>query len=144
MKNENYYHLNHCRYKIQYHFILSTKYRRKILNGEIKNVIINSFKLAETKSNNQWKIIICEVDKDKSDHVHLLIETKPTISPYEIIHKLKQISTYYIYHTSDLLFQKMKKIYWKKQHILWTRGYFCTSIGNVSDKILKQYIENQG
>jgi len=32
-----------------------------------------------------------------------------------------------------------------KDHIqFWTDGYFACSVGNVSEEILKQYIENQG
>ena len=31
-----------------------------------------------------------------------------------------------------------------KEHTFWTDGYFVCSVGNVSEKILKEYIENQG
>ena len=37
----------------------------------------------------------------------------------------------------------LSKFYWK-QHHLWTRGYFCTTIGEVSEERIKHYIENQG
>ena len=32
----------------------------------------------------------------------------------------------------------------RKEHTFWTDGYFVCSIGNVSEKMLKAYIENQG
>jgi len=38
----------------------------------------------------------------------------------------------------------LKKYYWKGKHILWTHGYFCSTIGDVSEQTLKKYIENQG
>ena len=31
-----------------------------------------------------------------------------------------------------------------KEHTLWTDGYFACSVGNVSEEMLKRYIENQG
>ena len=35
------------------------------------------------------------------------------------------------------------KHFWK-EHTFWTDGYFACSVGNVSEEILKRYIENQG
>jgi hypothetical protein len=32
----------------------------------------------------------------------------------------------------------------KNQYELWTRGYFCSTIGEVSQKTLEHYIENRG
>ena len=29
-------------------------------------------------------------------------------------------------------------------HLFWTDGYFACSVGNVSEEMLKRYIENQG
>ena len=37
----------------------------------------------------------------------------------------------------------LKQFYWKKQ-VLWTGGYFCSTIGEVSEKTLIHYIETQG
>ena len=31
-----------------------------------------------------------------------------------------------------------------KEHTFWTDGYFACSVGDVSEEMLKQYIENQG
>lgn len=37
----------------------------------------------------------------------------------------------------------MKRIYWH-ENTLWTDGYFCSTIGEVSSETLKHYIQNQG
>jgi len=37
----------------------------------------------------------------------------------------------------------LRKHFWK-EHTFWTDGYFACSIGNVSEEMLKKYIENQG
>ena len=31
-----------------------------------------------------------------------------------------------------------------KEKTFWTDGYFASTIGNVSEKTIKEYIENQG
>jgi putative transposase len=38
-------------------------------------------------------------------------------------------------------FPELKKRYWD-QH-LWGRGYFCTTVGPVTEEMIKSYIENQ-
>lgn len=140
MKNAKYNSLNHAKFIIKYHFIFSTKYRKKILNPLIDDLKL-SFIRAENLSNNKWKIEIVEVDKDKSDHVHFLVSAVPQIAPVEIVHALKQISTYDLWHSK--WFNYLRKFYWKAHH-LWTRGYFCSTIGDVSSKTIINYIEKQG
>jgi putative transposase len=39
-------------------------------------------------------------------------------------------------------FGEIRRKFWG-QH-LWARGYFAASTGNVTDEIIKQYIESQG
>jgi putative transposase len=38
-------------------------------------------------------------------------------------------------------FPELKKRYWG-QH-LWSAGYFCRTVGAVTDDMVKEYIENQ-
>jgi putative transposase len=38
-------------------------------------------------------------------------------------------------------FQELRKRYWG-QH-LWASGYFCRTVGAVTDDMIKAYIENQ-
>lgn len=140
MKISKYNSLNHAKFILKYHLIFSTKYRRRLL-FPIINDLKTSFQRAETLSNKKWKIEIVEIDKNKADHIHFLVSAVPQISPFEIVHSLKQISTYDIWHSK--WFNYLRKYYWK-QHHLWTRGYFCSTIGDVSTKIIMDYIEKQG
>ena len=136
---DDYEHLNHEKFKIRYHIIFSTKYRKKLL-GKISEDIKSYMKLAESMQN-KWKIEIMEIDCFKCDHIHFLIRATPTCTISNVIHKLKQVSTYYVWKNH---FNYMSKWYWSGKHHLWTRGYFCTSIGDVNEKTLKHYIESQG
>lgn len=84
-----------------------------------------------------FEILEMEVDKD---HIHLMVSSVPKISPLQIVRVLKQQSAIKIWEDYSNI---MKKIYWH-EHTLWTDGYFCSTIGEVSSKTLKHYIQNQG
>lgn len=117
--------LNPCKFLIQYHFIFVCKYRRKVLNP-IRKSILNEMTNISLKYD--FRIHTQEVDQD---HIHLLIETIPRISPSQICRVLKQESTINLWklHSSYL-----SNFYWKEK-TLWSDGWFCSTIGNVSQNI---------
>lgn len=125
---------NYEKFAIKYLFIFSTKYRRKCLEP-IRDYILYFMKLTENKD---FTILIQEIDKD---HIHLLVSASPRITPYEIVSRLKQKSVFYIWKVCP---DYLKRYYWYRKHILWTRGYFCSTIGEVSEEAIRYYIENQG
>lgn len=135
----SYEHYNHAKFKIRYHLIFSTKYRKQCLKEIIEDVK-QSFKRAESMQR-KWSIETMEIDKEKCDHVHILIKATPSCKVDEIIHKLKQVSTYDIWKEHS---QYMLKFYWSGKHYLWTKGYFCSSLGDISEETAKTYIKNQG
>lgn len=125
----------HAKTRLRYHLIFSTKFRRKCLNP-IHNSVIEAFRYVETKSN--FSILTIELDKD---HIHLLVESKPKYSIEQVVSRLKQITTNYLWKRhGDFL----SKYYWKQRNILWTRGYFCATVGYASEETIRKYIENQG
>ena len=136
---KRYTSLSHEKFKLRYHIIFSTKYRRKCL-GMISEDLKLSMKRAESLQN-KWSIETMEIDKIKCDHIHFLIKATPICNIKDIIHKLKQISTYDMWQKYN---SWLTKFYWNGKHYLWTRGYFVSTIGDVSEKSLKQYIEKQG
>lgn len=124
----------HAKTNLKYHFIFSTRYRRKCLT-DIRDKVIDAFKYAESKSD--FNILKMELDKD---HIHFLMEFKPSLSIESVVNRMKSISTNYLYNHCEY---HLRKFYWKENQ-LWTRGYFCSTIGEVSEKTLCHYIENQG
>ena len=119
---------------MRYHIIFSTKYRKKCLN-QIHDSVIEAFKKSEI--NSHYKILAMELDKD---HIHLLITFKPFLSISQVVRRLKQLTTKYIWGQNENF---LRKFYYKNK-ILWTHGYFCSTIGEVSETTIKKYIENQG
>lgn len=129
---------NHSKFSIKYHIILSVKYHKRILNFIIDD-LKKSFKRASL--NQKWKIIIIETDTNKDHHIHLLIKSSPMISPNQIVSRLKQFSTYDQWKNNYI---QMSSWFWNGEHHLWTRGYFCSTIGEVSEQKIKEYTEKQG
>ena len=71
------------------------------------------------------------------NHVHLLVSCPPTLAPAKIVQYLKGRSSKILQEEFNVL----KKRYWG-QH-LWSPGYFCRSVGTVTQEIIKAYIEDQ-
>lgn len=134
-KNKEYETFNHAKTRLRYHIIFSTKYRRKCLT-DIRDIILESFKYAESISH--FKILTMEIDKD---HIHFLVIIPPKYSIEQTVKRMKQVSTNYVYKKVP---EYIKQYYWKNKKVLWTHGYFCSTIGEVSEKNIKEYIENQG
>lgn len=132
-------HFNREKFKMRYHIIFSTKYRKKLL-GPISEDIKSYVKRAEAMQSD-WSVEIMEIDPKLCDHIHILLRGTPKTQISKVVQKLKQISTYDVWQNHN---QYMSKWYWSGKHHLWTKGYFCTTIGEVSEKTLKAYIENQG
>ena len=127
---------NRRKYSLKVHIVLVTKYRKQLLsfpniNNDIKTKLIEICKL------NNYKIIAIETDLD---HVHLLISYDTTVTVSDIVKRLKQETTYYIWQKH---YKFLIKKYWKKK-IFWSDGYFACSIGEASSATIQKYIENQG
>ena len=132
--NPNYKSKNHSKYLLTYHFIFVCKYRQKLLlkyGDYIKQIMFDISK--------KYDFVIKEMEVDK-DHIHLMIESEPKVSPLMIVRVLKQQSTKRIWGDYN---SQMKKYFWH-ENTFWTDGYFVSTIGEVSSKTLKNYIENQG
>ena len=71
-----------------------------------------------------------------ADHIHLLLSIDPSISVSTLIKFLKGKSS----HLLQTRFETLRKRYWG-QH-LWARGYFAVSVGNVTDEIIRNYLEH--
>lgn len=124
----------HAKFRLYYHIIFSTKYRKKLLS-KIESDIISYMKEAETED---FQIMHIKADKD---HIHLLVWSKPNITISDIVHKLKQKSTYLCWKNHH---DYMIGWYWSGKHNLWTRGYFVSTVGEISKDKVISYIENQG
>lgn len=117
-------------YKNQFHVIWTVKYRKQLLTGEVEK---------------RLKEIIYEVCDEKDvelkaielmpDHVHVFIDVDPRQPLHLLIKAFKG-------RTSNKL-RKEFKILTTRVPSLWTRSYFCCTVGHISEETIQKYIEEQ-
>jgi len=121
---------SHTVYDIQYHFVWVTKYRYQVLSGEVAERARELIR--QTCMSRDIKILKGHVSKD---HIHILVSCPPALSPAKIMQYLKGRSSRMLQDE----FPHLKKRYWG-QH-LWARGYFCATVGVVTDEQIREYID---
>jgi putative transposase len=123
----------HAVYDLKYHLVWITKYRKPILCGEI------AVRLRELIRQTCATLdVYIEKGHIATDHLHLLVSVPPHVSVSDLMQRLKGRSSRRMLQE----FGELRRQFWGKH--LWARGYFAASSGNVTDEIIKQYIESQG
>jgi putative transposase len=69
------------------------------------------------------------------DHVHMFVSTDPTKAPQRLANQFKR-------YTSRVLRQEFPHLK-SRLPSLWSRSYFVSSTGRVSEETVKRYIEAQ-
>lgn len=128
--NDKYKHKEGIVYLNQYHIIFCPKYRRKVLVDDIERDLREIFNEVALEKDVEIKAL-----EIMADHVHMFISFDPRQPLHELIKSFKGRS-------SKLLRDKYPKL---KSRIpsLWTRSYFCCTIGHISEETIQHYIENQ-
>jgi len=121
---------SHTVYNIEYHLVWVTKYRYQILIGEVQLRVREIIR--QICQQHDLTILKGPVSKD---HLHLLVSAPPHHAVSYLVQKLKGRSSRMLQQE----FPHLRKRYWG-QHI-WARGYFCATVGQVTDEMIKQYIE---
>lgn len=127
-KDLEYRHESNAVSPINMHFVFIPK-RRPVLVGKISERLQEI--IFEVVTENRWKIIALEI---MPDHVHLLLNLKPTDSASFVMQRVKgRASSYLRKELPELL----------KLPTLWTPSYFVGSVGNVSTETVRKYMEGQ-
>ena len=121
----------HSVYDLKYHLVWVTKYRKPVLRGEIA-VRVREL-IRQTCATMDVYILSGHVS---SDHIHLLVSVPPQVAVRVLVQRLKGRSSRRLQEE----FGELKRQYWGRH--MWARGYFAVSTGNVTDEIIKQYIES--
>ena len=123
----------HSVYDLKYHLVWSTKYRKPVLRGEIATRLRELVR--QTCAALDVYILSGHV---AVDHVHLLVSVPPKLSVSDLMQRIKGRSSRRLLEE----FGELNRRFWGRH--MWARGYFAVSSGNVTDEIIKQYIESQG
>ena len=125
--------LNHSTYKLQYHIVWGTKYRRKWLKPYVKAALKKSLYATCKK----YPTLFIQAVNTDEDHVHIQMEIPPNIAISDAVQKLKSLSSFAIRKE----FKFIREMYLEKDGI-WSVGYFVSSIG-LNEGQIKKYIEWQ-
>ncbi|MBD8499652.1 IS200/IS605 family transposase [Paenibacillus arenosi] len=115
---------------LNYHFVFCPRYRRKIF---LKSEVEQRFKeiVKDVCSELSIEIVALECDKD---HTHMFLNALPSLSPADIMAKVKGVTS-----------KQLREEFPHLRHLpsLWTRSYFVSTAGNVSNETVKRYVEQQ-
>lgn len=117
-------------FSLKYHLVWCPKYRKPVLGGAVAVRLADLLKIKAIEIG----ATIHEMEI-MPDHVHLFVESDPTRS---VAHIAAQFKGY----TSHTLRQEFP---WLRSRLptLWSRSYYCGTVGHVSEATVRKYIETQ-
>ena len=120
-----------CVYNIGYHLIWCPKYRRPVLSMDGVSERLREL-LHEVAESHGWEIATLEI---MPDHVHLFVKVSPVDAPHYVVQQFKGL-------TSRILREEFPELATRLPS-LWTRSYYCESVGHISEKTVKKYLRDQ-
>ena len=118
----------HSVYRTEYHVVWIPKYRRRILNPGMKEYLVRLWpKILE-----QIPGVEIVEQNIQVDHIHTIMIIPPEYAVSEVIGRIKGKSASRLRKR----FEWLKKVYWK-ENIVWSPGYFVSTIGLNEQSIIK-------
>lgn len=124
-------------YNLNYHLIWRTKYRKKVLQGQIES----DLKKILYEVADEYGFTISHIEIGLDDHIHLLVSAPPKLSVTNIVRWLKGVSARKLFQ----LYPELKTSYWLSEgnRHLWAPSYFVESIGTTNEQAVAKYIDDQ-
>ena len=113
------------------HIVWSTKYRYSVLEGDIK---IRCRTILIQICEAEWVQIMKGVVS--KNHIHMHVEYRPSQDLSTLVKLLKGRSS----RKLQMEFPELKKKYWGRH--FWAIGFGCWSTGNITDKMVNEYLEH--
>ena len=124
----------HNKTLLLYHLVFPVKYRRKVIDG----MISGSIKEICLEIGERFEMDFVEIGTDE-DHIHLLVQSVPTLSVDQMVRTIKSITAREIFRR----FPEVKKDLWGGS--FWTSGYYANTVGHYGNaEVIRKYVENQG
>lgn len=120
-------------YRLVYHLVLVTKYRRRVLTGPM----IDRAHAILTALAPAWDGTLMEC-AGEPDHLHALLDLPPKARPSDVVNNVKTVLS----RRLRAEFPALRAAY-RGQAVLWSPSYCLISAGGAPIEILRQYVENQ-
>ena len=121
---------SHTLFHHRYHIVWITKYRYKVLRGEIREHVRDVIR--QVCSELGVEIITGVLG---TDHIHMCVDIPTRVSVSYFMQRVKGRSSRKVQQR----FPQLRKRYWGRH--FWCRGYFCTTSGNITNKAIMEYLE---
>ena len=122
----------HTKTDLKVHIVWIPKYRKKVLYGD---VAVRARDIIRKIAMEHDLVIIS--GKVSLEHVHVFLSYRPNQDISKIVQWLKGISSRILLQE----FPHLKKAFWGRH--FWARGYLAVSSGNITDEMIKDYIDSQ-
>lgn len=123
----------HAQYRLEYHLVLVTKYRKPCITEDmfqfLRQETVRILKLNEVE--------LLEMNYEP-DHVHLLFSAPPQVQLSKIINSYKSATSR---HIRNRFSEHLANYYWKPY--FWNRSYLILSSGGAPIEVIRQYIQSQ-
>ncbi|SFL30414.1 putative transposase [Lachnospiraceae bacterium KH1T2] len=106
-------------------------------NSVLKGNVEDTLKLILQKICNDYNYRIKALEV-MPDHIHIFIDVPQTVAPCDVVRTLKSISAVELFRT----FPQLKQFY-ARCGFLWSKGYFVSTVGHISEATVIRYIEEQ-
>ena len=120
----------HALWDVKYHLVWITKYRYKVLHGEVRLRVRDIIR----QVCGEMGVAIVNGALSR-DHVHLFVEIPPHVSVSDFVRRAKGRSSRKIQQE----FEHIRKRYWGQR--FWGRGYFSTTAGNITEDVVMAYLD---
>ena len=116
----------HSVYNINYHLVWCPKYRKKVLVGELKDLVEKVItQVCEVRG---WELISLSV---QPDHLHVFLSVPPIFSPMFVVKVLKG--------TTAVVAVKKHRF----AERFWSPSYYVGTAGTVTEDTIQKYIREQ-
>jgi len=112
--------------------VFITKYRKPVLRGDVGREV--RVLVREVCRTHDIEVVQGHI---RPDHVHLLLDVPPRLSPSRVMQLIKGKSSHHLLQDH----RRLRREFWGRH--LWARGYFVATTGNVSEEMVAKYIETQ-
>lgn len=133
MSKEGYYKNEHSCFLLQYHLVLVTKYRKKVITGdleeELKRYTTQYFKERDVR----LSALEC-----MPDHIHILFDAPPQLKLSDFINAYKSASSR---NVRKRFKDELARVYWKPY--FWSLTYFLGTVSEKSTEAVRKYILTQ-
>lgn len=113
--------------------VVVTKYRHPVIDGRVRERLLEITR----ETFGKWKCNVISAESSL-DHLHVYFSAPPQVRLSDLVNNYKTVSARLIRKEFP---SELEPYYWKP--CFWSRSYFLSTVSEVDDKTIQNYIVNQ-